>query len=85
MCLEEKSKAASEAEAQLELLKLREELFRSRRAEAQKDRELVFMQRQLCEAAGKIAKLMDGGAEGQQTDAARVSSVVPMRKRGPVR
>ena len=43
----------------VELKRLREELIISRRSEAQKDRELVFVQQQLCEASARIASLME--------------------------
>jgi len=66
----------SEAEAiQTELLKLREELFKSRRAEAQKDRELVFMQRQLCDAAGTIARLMESGTPSSEKNVQSILAV----------
>ena len=44
-------------EAQKELQRLRDELFKSRRAEAQRDHEVSFLQSQLGNAADRIAEL----------------------------
>lgn len=44
-------------EAQKELQRLRDELFKSRRAEAQRDHEVTFLQAQLGNAADAIAQL----------------------------
>jgi len=43
-------------EMQKELTRLREDLFKARRGETQKDRELTFIQRQLVEAAERLEK-----------------------------
>jgi hypothetical protein len=48
-------------EAQKELQRLREELFRCRRSETQKERENVFLQQQLMEAAAKINEFSASG------------------------
>lgn len=67
---ESEAKAAADESVGTELRRIREELFKSRRSEAQKDRELVFMQRQLCDAAGKIAVLLDTLAKTSALSAA---------------
>lgn len=69
-------KLSVSVETQHELQRLREELFKSRRNETQKERELAFMQRQLVEAAKRLAKDtvssnsshngIDSGTRGQQ-------------------
>ena len=46
---------AVSAEVQHEVQRLRDELFKARRNETQKDREVAYLQRQLVEAAKKIA------------------------------
>eukprot|EP00607_Mallomonas_marina_P005447 CAMPEP_0182440682 /NCGR_PEP_ID=MMETSP1167-20130531/87219_1 /TAXON_ID=2988 /ORGANISM="Mallomonas Sp, Strain CCMP3275" /LENGTH=347 /DNA_ID=CAMNT_0024634705 /DNA_START=1005 /DNA_END=2051 /DNA_ORIENTATION=- len=74
---EMEARSTEENTVQSELMKLREELFKSRRAEAQKDRELVFMQRQLCDAAGTIARMM----EDTSTAITEKSSSMLSRKR----
>jgi hypothetical protein len=42
---------------QIETQKLREELLKAKRAEAAREREVSFLQRQLSEAADRIAAL----------------------------
>jgi hypothetical protein len=55
--LERDVRASMHHETQREIQKLREELFKSRRAESQRDREVRFLQRQLTEAADRITLL----------------------------
>ena len=47
-------------EAQKELQRLREELFKCRRSETQKERENVFLQKQLMEITARITESDDG-------------------------
>ena len=47
-------------EAQKELQRLREELFKCRRSETQKERENVFLQKQLMEITARVSELDDG-------------------------
>jgi hypothetical protein len=54
--LSEELRVAVSAETQKELQRLRDELFKARRNETQKEREIAFLQRQLVEAARRIAQ-----------------------------
>ena len=47
-------------EAQKELQRLREELFKCRRSETQKERENLFLQKQLMEITARISDADDG-------------------------
>jgi hypothetical protein len=53
--LSEELRVAVSLEAQREMQRLRDELFKARRNETQKEREIAFLQRQLVEAARRIA------------------------------
>jgi hypothetical protein len=53
--LEDENIISSSVVYNVELQKLREELFRSRRLETQKRRENLFLQKQLIDAAERIA------------------------------
>jgi hypothetical protein len=55
--LEEEVKTSTIIKNQKELQRLREELFKCRRSETQKERENVFLQKQLLMAADVIASL----------------------------
>jgi hypothetical protein len=54
--LSEELRVAVSTEAQREMQRLRDELFKARRNETQKEREIAFLQRQLVEAARRIAQ-----------------------------
>ena len=51
------SRSAHAVSMQIETQKLREELLKAKRAEAAREREVSFLQRQLSEAADRIAAL----------------------------
>jgi hypothetical protein len=55
--LEEEVKSSTIIKNQKELQRLREELFKCRRSETQKERENVFLQKQLLMAADVISSL----------------------------
>lgn len=55
--LQQQVGASISAETQKELQRLRDELIKARRIETRKDREVSFLQRQLAEAAKRIAEL----------------------------
>ncbi len=54
--LQDELRIAVSAATQKELQRLRDELFKARRNEVQKERETAFLQRQLVEAARRIAQ-----------------------------
>jgi hypothetical protein len=54
--LQESWQAAISQEAQLEIVRLRVELGKSRRLESQREREVIYLQRQLTEAAKQLAQ-----------------------------
>ena len=68
-------KIAVAVETQRELQRLRDELFKARRNETQKERESSFLQRQLVEAARRIAQLT---VESEQLLVDKLSHQPPM-------
>lgn len=64
--LEEEVKTLSQIESQKEILRLREQLFKCRRSETQKERENIFLQGQLTLAAEKLFLLSGTGKTNSQ-------------------